>query len=42
MIDFDFISPTKLYFGTNKEQLIGRICLEGGYKKVLIVISHKI
>ena len=40
MIDFDFISPTKLYFGTNKEQLIGRICLEGGYKKVLIVIGQ--
>ena len=40
MIDFDFISPTKIYFGTNKEQLIGRICLEGGYKKVLIVIGQ--
>ena len=38
MIDFDFISPTKIYFGNNKENLIGQICLEGGYKKVFIVI----
>ena len=40
MNDFDFISPTKIYFGSNKEQLIGRICLEGGYKRVLIVIGQ--
>ena len=38
MIDFDFVSPTKIYFGQNKENLIGQICLEGGYKKVFIVI----
>ena len=40
MKDFDFISPTKIYFGSNKEQLIGQICLEGGYKKVFIVIGQ--
>ena len=40
MIDFDFISPTKIYFGNNKEQLIGQICLEGGYKRVYIVIGQ--
>ena len=40
MIDFDFISPTKIYFGNNKEQLIGCICLEGGYKRVYIVIGQ--
>ena len=40
MIDFDFISPTKLYFGSNKEALIGQICLEGGYKRVYIVIGQ--
>ena len=40
MIDFDFVSPTKIYFGTNKETLIGHICLEGGYKKVYIVIGQ--
>ena len=40
MIDFDFVSPTKIYFGSNKEALIGRICLEGGYKRVLIVIGQ--
>ena len=40
MIDFDFISPTKIYFGNNKEQLIGHICLEGNYKRVFIVIGQ--
>lgn len=40
MIDFDFISPTKIYFGQNKENLIGKICLEGGYKKVFIIIGQ--
>lgn len=40
MIDFNFISPTKIYFGNNKEQLIGQICVEGGYKRVYIVIGQ--
>ena len=40
MIDFDFVSPTKIYFGNNKEQLIGQICLEGGYKRVYIVVGQ--
>lgn len=40
MIDFDFTSPTKIYFGTNKEQLVGKICLEGKYKRVYIVIGQ--
>ena len=40
MKDFDFISPTKIYFGNNKEQLIGQICLDGGYKRVFIVIGQ--
>lgn len=40
MIDFNFVSPTKIYFGSNKEQLIGQICLEGGYKRVYIVIGQ--
>ena len=40
MIDFDFISPTKIYFGSNKEQLIGQICLEHGYKRVFVVIGQ--
>ena len=40
MIDFDFISPTKIYFGNNKEQLIGQICFENGYKRVYIVIGQ--
>lgn len=40
MKDFDFISPTKIYFGSNKEELIGQICAKGGYKKVFIVIGQ--
>ena len=40
MIDFDFVSPTKIYFGSNKEQLIGQICLDNGYKRVFIVIGQ--
>ena len=40
MIDFDFISPTKIYFGNNKEEQIGQICLDGGYKRVYIVIGQ--
>ena len=40
MIDFDFISPTKIYFGTNKEELVGQICSERGYKRVYIVIGQ--
>ena len=40
MIDFDFISPTKIYFGNNKEELIGQICLENGYKRVYVVIGQ--
>ena len=40
MIDFNFVSPTKIYFGSNKEELIGQICLDGGYKRVYIVIGQ--
>ena len=40
MIDFDFVSPTKIYFGNNKEQLIGQICSDNGYKRVYIVIGQ--
>ena len=40
MIDFDFVSPTKIYFGNNKEELIGQICSQGGYKRIYIVIGQ--
>ena len=40
MIDFDFVSPTKIYFGNNKEELIGQICNEYGYKRVYIVLGQ--
>ena len=41
MIDFDFISPTKIYFGKGKEAQIGNILSEFGAKKVLIVYGSK-
>ena len=37
MIDFDFISPTKIFFGKEKEKQIGKICKDFGYKSVIIV-----
>ena len=40
MIDFNFVSPTKIYFGDNKEELIGQICKDGGYGRVYIVIGQ--
>lgn len=40
MIDFDFITPTKLYFGHGKEELIGKILKERNANKVLIVIGQ--
>ena len=40
MIDFDFVSPTKIYFGKDKENLIGNICNSYNYKKVLIIIGQ--
>lgn len=40
MIDFEFVSPTKIYFGENKENLIGDILTEYKAKKVLIIIGQ--
>ena len=40
MIDFDFVIPTKIFFGNNKEELIGQICNEYGFKKAYIVIGQ--
>ncbi len=40
MIDFDFITPTKIYFGHGKEELIGKILKERNTNKVLIVIGQ--
>ena len=36
MIDFDFISPTKIYFGKDKEIQVGNIIANYGFKKVLL------
>ncbi len=37
MIDFEFVSPTKIYFGKDKENLLGQILLERNIKSVLFV-----
>ena len=40
MIDFDFLLPTKIYFGKNKEELVGDILNERSAHKVLVVIGR--
>ena len=37
MINFDFISPTKIFFGTDKENEVGKIIASYGYKKIALV-----
>lgn len=37
MQDFEFYSPTKIYFGKKKETLVGSIIKQYGFKKVLVV-----
>ncbi|MCR5309364.1 MAG: iron-containing alcohol dehydrogenase [Bacilli bacterium] len=39
MIDFNFVSPTKIFFGREKEKQIGDICEEFSFKNVLVVIG---
>ena len=39
MKNFDFVSPTKIYFGPGKENDVGAILKERGASKVLIVIG---
>ena len=36
MIDFDFQIPTKIFFGKNKENEVGKIIADYGFKKVLV------
>ena len=40
MIDFQFVSPTKLYFGHKKEYEIGKILRSYGYHKILMVYGQ--
>lgn len=35
MINFEFISPTKIYFGENQEKNVGKIIKSYGYKNIL-------
>ncbi|MCQ2086751.1 MAG: iron-containing alcohol dehydrogenase [Bacilli bacterium] len=37
MIDFNFVSPTKIFFGRGKEKQISSICKEFNFKNVLII-----
>ena len=37
MNNFNFISPTHLYFGKDKEKEVGKIISNYGYKKVAFV-----
>ena len=37
MINFDFISPTKLFFGKGKENEIGKIVSSYGFNKIALV-----
>ncbi len=41
MIDFEFVSPTKIFFGKGKEKQIGSIVSGYGFRKVLIVYGSK-
>ncbi len=36
MLDFTFVSPTKIYFGKNRENEIGQILKAYGYHKILL------
>lgn len=40
MIDFEFVSPTKIYFGKHKEDMVGSI-IASSYKNILIVYGSK-
>ena len=40
MLDFNFVTPTKIYFGHGKEEFIGEILKERNANKVLIVIGQ--
>jgi len=39
MIDFEFISPTKIVFGKKTEEKVGELAASLGYKKALIVFG---
>ena len=36
MRDFNFYTPTKIYFGKGKEALVGEIIKEYGFKKIML------
>jgi len=36
MLDFEYFTPTKVYFGRNADEKIGQVIKEYGYKKILI------
>lgn len=36
MLDFEYYTPTKVYFGRNSDEKIGQVIKEYGYKKILL------
>lgn len=40
MLDFDFVTPTKIYFGKEKENQVGEIVKGYNFDKVLIIIGQ--
>ena len=36
MLDFEFYTPTKVFFGKDKQKDIGKIISEYGYKKIML------
>ena len=36
MLNFEYYSPTKIYFGKNREDEVGKIIKGYGYKKILL------
>lgn len=40
MLDFNFYTPTKIYFGKGKESLVGEILKDYGYKKVMFMYGQ--
>lgn len=37
MVDFEFLSPTKIFFGKNKECEVGKIISNYGFKKIVLI-----
>ena len=36
MLDFEYYTPTKVFFGKSKEKEVGKIISQYGYKKIML------